>query len=274
MPSSSSSLPAPFSSAGSARVAPQWPSEEISAKWLLDLKEVYNTDPEKFYLHIDACSWREQMTAKIRVFRVDDYSDWVALNYGRSRYFTGLFQALPRATLTACLQAIDVTNGHPGSCVRYMKWQLPIPEFPLLGSRIPKKIYTATQKYTAEDFQHVLLGMRETSHLCDFSYCLNSLHLVAESHRVDMRRGRCFQRARADAERGMRIREHCTEHSPPCLLRLACEPGTGKVVTEYESLGNPVVQNLPTQVKSTKGPPLLVSDIQIFRWEDGVRVRD
>ncbi|KAJ4234581.1 hypothetical protein NW759_001576 [Fusarium solani] len=55
------------------------------------------------------------------------------------------------------------------------------------GSRIPKKIYTATQKYTAEEFQQVPPSTRETSHLRDFSYCLNPLHLVAEPHLDNMR---------------------------------------------------------------------------------------
>lgn len=155
-----------------------------------------------------------------------------------------------------------------------MKWQLALRAFPQPDSRIHKKIYTVTQKYSTEDFQQVLTCTKETSHLFDFSYCLNPLHLVAEPHKTNMRRAECFKWARADAENGLRIREHYIQHSPPCLLRLVCEPGTDKVITEYESLGNPPVQDLPAQVKSTQGPPMLVSNVQIFRWADGVRVLD
>jgi hypothetical protein len=156
-----------------------------AANWLRQLQAVYNTDPARFYLHIDA--WYEEIITRVRVFWVDDYADWIALNYGQYRCFTGIFQAFPLATLTAYLQAVDITSGHAGSCARFMKWELPLPEFPQPGSRIPKKIYTATQKYTAEEFQQVPPSTRETSHLRDLSYCLNPLHLVAEPHLDNMR---------------------------------------------------------------------------------------
>ncbi|RSL99163.1 hypothetical protein CDV31_012285 [Fusarium ambrosium] len=198
----------------------------------------------------------------------------ITLNYGESRYFTGLFRAFPRAMLSGCLQAVDVASGYPGTCARFGKWHVALSEFPMPDTRIPKKIFTATEKYTVDEFQGIITCTRETSHRCDFGYCLNPLHLVAESHTINMQRNKCFTRARDGAENGLRVNQYCSNHTPPCLLRLACESGTGKAITEYESLGNPVVENLPAQVKSAKGPALLVSDIRIFRWEDGARVLD
>ncbi|KAJ3467616.1 hypothetical protein MRS44_005180 [Fusarium solani] len=177
--------PGPFLVFWGARPPPQWPSMDGAANWLRQLQAVYNTDPARFHLHIDA--WYEEIITRVRVFWVDDYADWIALNYGQYRCFTGIFQAFPLATLTAYLQAVHITSGHAGSCARFMKWELPLPEFPQPGSRIPKKIYTATQKYTAEEFQQVPPSTRETSHLRDFSYCLNPLHLVAEPHLDNMR---------------------------------------------------------------------------------------
>ena len=114
----------------------------------------------------------------------------------------------------------------------------------------------------------------ETSHRCGFAYCINPTHLATESHTNNMKRGKCFARARLHAEKGMKIRKHCAVHSQPCLLQLACEPSTGKIITEYESLGKPAVQDMPPQTKSTKGPALLATDIRIFSWVDNVRVLD
>ncbi|KAJ4202486.1 hypothetical protein NW767_005855 [Fusarium falciforme] len=156
-----------------------------------------------------------------------------------------------------------MVRGHTGAVATYMKWQIALREFTMPGSRIPKKHFLATKNYTLIEFQHVLTGTRETLHLCDFAYCINPTHLTIESHANNMDRGKCFAQARSDAEKGMKIRKHCAVHSPPCLLQLACEPSTGKIITEYESLGNPAVQDLPPQTKPTKGPALLATNIRI-----------
>lgn len=72
-----------------------------AANWLRQLKAVYDTDPARVYLHID--TWYEEMVTRACVFRVDDYADWIALNYGQYRCFTDIFQAFTRATLIARL---------------------------------------------------------------------------------------------------------------------------------------------------------------------------
>lgn len=243
-----------------------------ATNWLRQLKAVYDTDPARFYLHID--TWHEEMVTRVRVFRMHDYSNWIALNYGESRCFTGIFQAFPDASLTESLQSVDVFQGHHGAVATYMKWVVNMPDFPAPDTRIPKKTMHATQKYDLTDFQHTLTCTKETSHRCNFSYCINPMHAVAEPHADNMNRARCFDRARMDAERGSKVRQFCERHSPPCLLQLASEPRTGKIITEYESLGNPTVISLPPQIKSTKGPPLLTIDAQIFRWQDEVRLLD
>lgn len=43
---------------------------------------------------------------------------------------------------------------------------------------------------------------------------------------------------------------------------------------EYETLGNIIPQDLPPQLRSTKGPPLLIDDLAIFRWNRDTRVQD
>ncbi|KAI8721805.1 hypothetical protein NCS52_00323000 [Fusarium sp. LHS14.1] len=221
---------------------------ERAANWLRQLKAVYDTDPATFYLHID--TWQEEKVTRVRVFRMDDYADWIALNYGQFRCFTGIFQAFPRATLTACLQAVDVVNGHHGTYAKFMKWVVNMPEFPASDTRIPKKTMHATQMYDLTDFQHTLTCTRKTSHRKMLRPSKNGCREGKEGSPV-------LRKALATMSTATRLRAR-----------------TGKIIIEYESLGNPTVISLPPQIKSTKGPPLLTIDSQIFRWQDEVCVLD
>ncbi|EEU46742.1 uncharacterized protein NECHADRAFT_77436 [Fusarium vanettenii 77-13-4] len=71
------------------RATPEWPLPTKMNRWLRELKDVYNSNPSQFYRHID--SWFEDFETKVRLGRVDDYSNWVALNYGEPRCFTSAY---------------------------------------------------------------------------------------------------------------------------------------------------------------------------------------
>lgn len=60
------------------------------------------------------------------------------------------------------------------------------------------------------EFQHILIGATEISHLCGWSICMNPLHLTSESHGDNMRRKPCFQRARILAANGDPVEEQCS----------------------------------------------------------------
>ncbi|RSL58639.1 hypothetical protein CEP51_014049 [Fusarium floridanum] len=95
------------------RATPKWPLPHKRTMWLKEIKGVYDANPAQFCRHID--DWFEEFETRVRLGRVDDYSNWIALNYGESRCFTGILHAFPNANLTECLQSVDVVQGYHGA---------------------------------------------------------------------------------------------------------------------------------------------------------------
>ncbi|RSL61919.1 hypothetical protein CEP54_006013 [Fusarium duplospermum] len=80
------------------RATPKWPLPNKRTSWLKEIKGVYDVNPTQFYRHID--NWFEDFVTKVRLGRIDDYSNRITLNYGESRCLTGIFHAFPNANLS------------------------------------------------------------------------------------------------------------------------------------------------------------------------------
>lgn len=64
---------------------------------------------------------------------------------------------------------------------------------------------------------------KDGSHLCHHEHCI--IHLTYESAAINTDRWDCCLEARFLRQDGREVPEHCTKHSPPCLMQVSCLSG-------------------------------------------------
>ncbi|RSM09140.1 hypothetical protein CEP52_004231 [Fusarium oligoseptatum] len=275
--SSSSSAPALASaSAGhSSLTAPRWGSDRSRDGFLTQFKAIYQRDQAAFYAHVD---WHYQDYLEMkRRYRFNDYSDYIASNFGETRCFSGIFHAFPNASLTLYLQALMTPRHSAGGSIYYMN-----------------------QTVSIIDIRHLFTGGEWKTRTCTWAFCINPLHFTSKGEDGNRARVECFQRtkeraergfsvpkeslqdrskcaqhAKERAEKGLQVSKHCKAgHNPPCLLQQAATPAATKGMIEYEALGHAVPEDFPRQGRATKGAFLLTEDPNIYRWEGDALVVD
>lgn len=172
---------------------PRWPPAWEGDLVIRTLKEKYEEDPAGFYLITDRFFLEWSQTAQRNGFT--GYTDWIGAKFGESQCFSGVFHAFPNATLTQCIQAVMAIPRSTRDCIGYSKWQMSIPNIRTNGRPCRKKI-VITERQDAAQLQHSLTEGQGTTHTCNWTYCINPLHLVSETVGDNRRRNMCFRHAK------------------------------------------------------------------------------
>lgn len=237
------------------------------------LEALSSMKPQSFYALIDE-AWRARDNHLYRA-KMFNYMLWVKDTLGPDACFSGIHHACPDANLTEMLQINNsLADSRNSMRARYDRWKLTVNPI-TLGSQKATKSLCMTQKLSLEDFQHILTGMYETSHLCNFSRCMNPLHMTAEPHSTNIKRSACFKDARLKVLAGQRLPRECSQHDPPCLLQTSTFSIEQITVMEHEALGESTPPELPRQVQvQAPGTLSLLQDhINIYKWEGDKRTK-
>lgn len=252
-----------------ARPTPQWDRSSRHGGLVFALRQIFSTDSAEFYSIIDDAL--RSFNAKKLQYSYGRYAQWIVTNVGERHCFSGVLQALKNSNITNHIQLM-----HSMSTPQSHKWDRfgsLILTFPRVTSKkYIRKYLPVTLTINDDDFQHLLTGGVEVSHLCNWGNCINPLHLTPESHRDNVNRSNeCFKFAVQRAELGEEVDEYCTRHTPPCLLRCAAIPVTSKVLGEHVIIHGTLPDALPSQIKSVQGPGLLLGPVRLYEWRNGLR---
>ncbi|KAL2690064.1 hypothetical protein Neosp_004132 [[Neocosmospora] mangrovei] len=203
------------SSASSSRPVPKWPIAWRDDNFLSQLRKVYEEDPDSFYNHINR-HYLDYEDLK-KQYRFNDYAEWITTKSGETQCFTGIFHAIPNASITLCIQAATPAKRHDRAKIWYMTYTLSLNAF-RTNNRPHRKTLLVTERQSLPEFQDSLTGYTATSHICNWAICINPIHVASEQKSANRERNKYFQYARENTNKGYPIARHCNIYTPPCLL--------------------------------------------------------
>ncbi|KAH7480786.1 hypothetical protein FOMA001_g8241 [Fusarium oxysporum f. sp. matthiolae] len=234
------------------------------------LRDLYESDKPKFYKWI--IHLRAEVQMKLDTYGSTRLNTWLNATLGDDTCFSGVFMAFPNANLTEAIQIAISFTSQKLHWAQYQLIDITLQRFKNASNNAIRKKFWLSVDHSPANFQNLLTGHSEISHLCDWRRCTNPRHIVVEHHNTNIGRSKCFRKAETDAE-FRRVPRLCRDHDPPCLLHQSALPVATRVLLEYEHLGNELpIEKLPPQTQSTNGPYILNSGVPLYRWEDNKRV--
>ncbi|KAF5642332.1 hypothetical protein F52700_3180 [Fusarium sp. NRRL 52700] len=251
-------------------ISPGFEGNNNRAHITVILKDLYESDKPKYHKWI--AHLRAEVQIKLDTSGATRLNTWFNATLGDDTCFTGVFMAFPDANLTEILQIAICGTSQKRNWAQYQTMDMTLQRFKSASDKAIRKKFWLCVDHSPTNFQNLLTGHHEISHLCDWRRCTNPRHLVVEHHNTNNARKTCFRKAEEEAE-FKRVPRLCRDHDPPCLLHQAALPVATRVLLEYEHLGNELpAEKLPPQTQSRDGPFILNSGVPLYRWKNNKRV--